>query len=76
MGKAAALHEARMWLQNLTLAEATDRLGVLTDGVSRSGKKGREVVGAVPVLSDSTSDSKPYLHPKYWAAFILIGDPD
>jgi tetratricopeptide (TPR) repeat protein len=76
MGKAAALHEARTWLRNLSLAEATDRLGVLTDGVSRGSKKGREVIGEVPIPKDSASDSKPYSHPKYWAAFILIGDSD
>jgi CHAT domain-containing protein/tetratricopeptide (TPR) repeat protein len=76
IGKAAALHEAKTWLRNLTLAEATDRLGVLTDGVSRGSKKGREVIGEVPIAKDSAGDSKPYSHPKYWAAFILIGDPD
>jgi len=21
-------------------------------------------------------DGKPYAHPRYWAAFILIGDPE
>jgi CHAT domain-containing protein len=76
MGKAAALHEAKTWLKSLTLAEATDRLGVITEGVSRGSKKGREVIGETPTSADSPRDAMPYAHPKYWAAFILIGDPD
>jgi len=75
MGKAAALSEAKNWLKNLSLEEATTRLGVITEGVSRGGKTGRNVIGDVPMNKDA-KDAKPYSHPKYWAAFILIGDPD
>ena len=76
MGKAAALREAKAWLKDLTLEEATARLGVITEGVSRGPKKGREVVGEVPAAKDATKESKPYAHPRYWAAFILVGEPD
>jgi Flp pilus assembly protein TadD len=71
MTKAEALHESKNWLKNLSVTEATDRLGVLAEGVSRGGKTARDVVSALP--KDTT---KPFEHPKYWAAFILIGSPD
>ena len=35
-----------------------------------------KVIGDIPVPAESPRDTKPYSHPKYWAAFILIGDPD
>ena len=75
MGKAAALGEAKKWLKNLNLEEATARLGVITEGVSRGSKTGRNVIGEIP-RSKEAKDAKPYSSPKYWAAFILIGDPD
>lgn len=76
LGKAAALAEAKRWLRELSLEEATDRLGVLTEGVSRGSKKGRNILNKIPAADDTPREAKPYAHPRYWAAFILIGDPD
>lgn len=58
------------------IGKAADRLGVLTDDLSRGSKTGRKVLGEIPVQPDAVKEAKPYAHPKYWAAFILIGDPD
>jgi tetratricopeptide (TPR) repeat protein len=71
MTKSTALHEAKNWLKNLSVTEATDRLGILAEGVSRGGRTARKTMAALP--KDTT---KPFEHPKYWAAFILIGAPD
>jgi CHAT domain-containing protein len=30
----------------------------------------------VPDPMPVSKDDKPYAHPSYWAAFVLIGDPD
>src|SRR5262249_31078472 len=76
MGKAAALHEAKQWLRNLPAQEALARLGTLTRGVVRGEHLAREEMHSVPVPAAAASDYKPYAHPRYWAAFILIGDPD
>lgn len=74
MGKADALHEAKAWLRNLTVKEAEERLGALTDGVVRGERPAREVVNPVPKANDK--GARPYAHPRYWAAFVLVGDPD
>ena len=78
MGKAAALAEAKNWLRNLTTEEAMQLTADMTKGVVRG--KGQK---ALPVIKVPNSDDpaaaktlKPFDHPKYWAAFILIGDPD
>jgi hypothetical protein len=76
MGKAAALHEAKQWLRTVTTRAALDRLGVLTQGVVRGERPAREAMHAVPQPKDAAADFRPYAHPRYWAAFILIGDPE
>src|SRR5262249_35344235 len=77
MGKVEALAEARDWLRNLSLAEATERLGAITDGGARG--KGQEALKLAPPAADPKADPrqvKPFAHPRYWAAFVLIGDPN
>jgi hypothetical protein len=77
LGKAEALSEAKDWLRNLSLEEATQRLGAITDGVARG--KGQEALKVAPPAADPKADpkqAKPFAHPKYWAAFVLIGDPN
>jgi CHAT domain-containing protein/tetratricopeptide (TPR) repeat protein len=76
MPKAEALREAKQWLRNLTAAEALDRLGTLTQGVVRGERPAREAMRGLPRPKDSAKDYRPYAHPRYWAAFILIGDPE
>ena len=63
MPKAKALEEAKDWLRNLTRAEAA-RL------------RPRGEVEKVEEIVPEPTGSRPYEHPYYWAAFILIGDPD
>lgn len=60
--KAEALREARRWLADLTGEQAAALLKALPGGRARPG--------ALP------AGPRPYAHPYYWAAFILIGDPD
>jgi CHAT domain-containing protein len=77
LGKADSLAEAKHWLRTLSLAEATQRLGTITNGVAR-GKDQPALQLAAPAVDPQADpkESQPFAHPKYWAAFILIGDPD
>ncbi|MBC7853829.1 MAG: tetratricopeptide repeat protein [Pirellulaceae bacterium] len=78
MGKAAALAEAKNWLRNLSSDEALKLTADMTKGVVRGKRQKALPVVAIPKPDDpaAAKDFKPFDHPKYWAAFILIGDPD
>jgi tetratricopeptide (TPR) repeat protein len=66
MPKAEALREAKTWLQGLTRESANAAESEL-EHLSRSGLR-REP--RTPV------SEHPYERPHYWAAFVLVGDPD
>jgi tetratricopeptide (TPR) repeat protein len=73
LGKAAALAEAKTWLRNLDGEEALALSASLRQGLVR--KKD----AAAPGGGEKTTfarGSKPYAHPYYWSAFVLIGDPE
>jgi hypothetical protein len=72
--KAEALREAKAWLRALPRSEAEALAGRLARGSVRAKEepKGPAAPGA-PALQ---SGEAPFAHPRYWAAFILIGDPD
>jgi CHAT domain-containing protein len=72
LGRAAALEEARNWLRNLSRKEAGDGVASLPRGVV----KGLPGTGKVAAPPPPPPGEKPYAHPYYWSAFVLIGDPD
>jgi CHAT domain-containing protein len=73
MGKAQALAEAKAWLRELSREEASQRAAKLGEGVARGkGRKAQPLLQAAP----AGKDERPYAHPYYWAAFVLIGKPD
>src|SRR5581483_8919431 len=66
--KAEALHQAKLWLRNLTaeeIAKSEADLPPLERGTVR--ERASEA---------KRSTTKPFDHPYYWSAFILIGDPN
>jgi CHAT domain-containing protein/tetratricopeptide (TPR) repeat protein len=75
MKRAEALWEAKSWLRNLSRAEAEKRLAALVDGVPR-GERG-SIKAALPTRKpeDPREQDRPFAHPYFWAAFVLIGDP-
>jgi CHAT domain-containing protein len=71
MGRAAALAEAKKWLRELTSGQIktlAESLGGGTWRVSVSPLK--------PLVKSPPKDERPFAHPHYWSAFILLGDPD
>jgi CHAT domain-containing protein len=74
LSKAEALHEAKKWLYELSREEAQKRLALLVDGVPR-GERG-SLRPALPARkAEAAKEDRPFAHPYYWAAFVLIGDP-
>ena len=75
--KAEALAEAKTWLRDLTQSEAISLVAGLTGGVDRDkGKSRPDLAGGVPPSAVAVVEDRPYAHPYYWAAFVLVGDPD
>jgi CHAT domain-containing protein len=79
MPKAAALAEAKAWLRGLSRDQAAQRVAQLGNGAARGKDK-----PALPVMPEAAKvpgeakndKDRPFAHPYYWAAFVLIGDPD
>jgi len=70
--KTEALREAKTWLRQLG-REERDRLAAhLVKGELR----GTDVAARPVVRPKEGAGNMPYAHPRYWAAFILLGDPD
>jgi CHAT domain-containing protein len=69
MPKAEALAEAKTWLRNLD-ADDVDRAFA---ALERGGK--RPLANPGPGRPSTTAKVRPYNHPYYWAAFVLVGDP-
>jgi CHAT domain-containing protein len=70
MRKVAALHEAKVWLSELTVEEAQTEIKRLKLEPS-SPTRGEE-----RTLVATGKAVKPFEHPYHWAAFILIGNPN
>jgi CHAT domain-containing protein/tetratricopeptide (TPR) repeat protein len=82
MGKAAALHEAKSWLRELTAEEVDTLTAEMNKDVTRGDRaKGKTINPIVPAAETKkrlakNGTEKPFANPHYWAAFILIGDPN
>jgi CHAT domain-containing protein/tetratricopeptide (TPR) repeat protein len=75
MPKAEALQEAKHWLRNLTRVEAEKRIAGLPEAAR--GLKLVPPAGIDPAARDPVARvDKPFEHPFYWSAFILIGDSE
>jgi hypothetical protein len=77
MPKAEALAEAKSWLRGLRRDEVAALAADLSGGEARAkGATKRKTAGPAPGIPAGPADDRPYAHPYYWAAFVLVGDPD
>jgi tetratricopeptide (TPR) repeat protein len=76
MPKAEALQEAKRWLRNLTVEQIEGELAGLERGEVRPLAREKGAPARKEALPPKSSSIKPYDHPYYWAAFVLVGDPD
>jgi CHAT domain len=72
MPKAEALAEAKTWLRSLDVDEAGSELAALERGGVRPLAKSSGAAHA----TGKKAGIRPYDHPYYSAAFVLVGDPD
>jgi CHAT domain-containing protein len=75
LGRAAALREAQQWLRALPRAQAEALAARLSGGELRGTVSVQKPAGTAEVARAEKGD-RPYAHPYYWSAFILLGDPD
>jgi CHAT domain-containing protein len=77
MPKAESLREAKAWLRGLTRDEAATLAANLLRGVERGkGLRPRQKAEVAAALPGGAGNDRPFSHPFYWAAFVLVGDPD
>jgi CHAT domain-containing protein len=76
MPKAEALQEAKRWLRNLTVEQIEGELAGLERGEVRPLAREKGAPARKEALPPKSSSIKPYDHPYFWAAFVLVGDPD
>ncbi len=77
MPKAEALREAKAWLRELKRPEVLALTAAQSGGIERSkGAKARTPAGLAASIPADGDNDRPYSAPYYWAAFVLVGDPD
>jgi CHAT domain-containing protein len=75
--KAEALAEAKAWLRGLRREEVTALAARLSGGEARAaGAERRKTAAPASSGPAGAGDDRPFAHPYYWAAFVLVGDPD
>jgi CHAT domain-containing protein/tetratricopeptide (TPR) repeat protein len=72
--RAQALREAKEWLRHVSRSQRDELAASLSKGErGEVAKLDKPVLQAIPSSAD---EEMPYAHPYYWAAFVLLGDPE
>jgi CHAT domain-containing protein len=79
MTKADALREAKLWLRSLTESQLRRCLQNTDDQARQSVETALRGLDVGRTVQDNTPsvqvESRPFSHPHFWAAFVLLGDP-
>ncbi|TWT44337.1 photosystem I assembly protein Ycf3 [Phycisphaerae bacterium RAS1] len=73
--KLAALREAQAWLRSLSWEDARRRTE-MTEEQFQSYTASRGIGQPTTAPRGELKQDAPFAHPYYWAAFIMIGDPE
>jgi CHAT domain-containing protein len=76
LGRAEALREAKQWLRDLPRKDAEALAVALDKGELRGSVSPLKPLAEPPKEAVGQKGDKPFAHPYYWTAFILLGDPD
>ncbi|HKI16860.1 MAG TPA: CHAT domain-containing protein, partial [Isosphaeraceae bacterium] len=76
MPKAEALYEAKHWLRSLTVDQINGELAAFSRGDVRPLAKADGATSPGAASSPESNGRRPYDQPYFWAAFVLVGDPD
>jgi CHAT domain-containing protein len=76
MPKAEALQEAKKWLRDLTRDQVDGELAAFERGEVRKLAREKSAPARKEEPVPKSSFKKPYEPPHFWAAFVLVGDPD
>jgi len=76
MPKAQALTEAKVWLRTPPREKAMKRAVSLSEGVARGKRLALPPLEVTPTPAVEAKEDHPFAHPYFWAAFVLIGDPN
>jgi CHAT domain-containing protein len=77
LAKAEALRDAKSWLRGLRRREVEVLAAQLGQGELRGTITAlKPLVPLKPEEGPQGKEDRPYAHPFYWAAFILVGDAD
>jgi tetratricopeptide (TPR) repeat protein len=76
LGRAEALTEAKQWLRELPRQDAESLAVALDKGELRGSVSPLKPLAEPPKEAIGQKGDKPFAHAYYWAAFILLGDPD
>jgi len=76
--KSQALAEAKEWLRNLEEDQARVLLENARRNVARGDRGKDEILNLAPPVAPAPVQARrspPFAHPRFWAAFVLMGDP-
>ncbi len=77
LSKTDALCEAKTWLRGLSRADALAMTADMSSGIARGkGEKARQPDELDALVPAGGGNDRPYAPPHFWAAFVLVGDPD
>jgi len=76
MPKAEALDEAKQWLRSLTVDQIDGKLAAVERGDVRPLAKLNNSKSSDRSSSPRSGGMRPFDQPYFWAAFVLVGDPD
>lgn len=75
LGRAEALQQAKYYVRDLTVGEMRQQW-LTEEAISAVEKHSQDAAEGLRRLSQFSDNYRPYEHPKYWGAFVCIGNPD